>query len=287
MAPNLCQLARANEGGAELTCKRQTAIGLQGSRVRRDFGRKTAPSLMLASQFFGGDRRKSGGDRIDRANAALLLRISLARTVRSVDVRANHAGVGMRTSWSGFRTVLCAIDFSEPSRRALRHAAVVAARAHGRLIALFVNDPLLVGAAAVARPRLDLCAQSGRELDRLVRTTLGKNAPTRVERRIATGEPADQILSVARDVRADLIVVGSHGLTGIARLTFGSTTTAVLKRTPVPVLVVPAYGGTGRRVASGPRPRPARRRCRRDRRRREACTDSVPVLPCPRQWRPR
>jgi universal stress protein A len=160
-----------------------------------------------------------------------------------------------RSSWNGFRTVLCAIDFSEPSRRALRHAAAVAAHAHGRLIVLFVNDPLLVGAAAAARPRVDLRAQSVKELDRFVGTTLGLNAPTAVERRVGTGEPADQILSTALDARADLIVLGSYGLTGLARFAFGSTTTAVLKRTPVPALVVPAATGTGGRVLSWPRGR--------------------------------
>lgn len=159
-----------------------------------------------------------------------------------------------RRSWNGFRTVLCAIDFSEPSRRALRRAAAVAARRRGRLVVLFINDPLLVAAAAAARRRLDLRAQSAKELDRFVRETLGGPASSRVERRVATGEPPDRILSAARDVGADLIVVGSQGLTGLARLAFGSTTTAILKRSPVPVLVVPA-NDAGQRGHSWPRGR--------------------------------
>lgn len=161
-----------------------------------------------------------------------------------------------RRSWNGFGTVICAIDFSKPSRDALRHAAVVAARGRGRLVVLFANDPLLVAAAAAARPRLNLRARSAKELDRFVRTTLGPTALPDVERRVATGEPVDQILSGARAVGADLIVVGSRGLTGVARLAFGSTTTAVLKRSPVPVLVVRAnHGAAHRGPLSWPRGR--------------------------------
>jgi nucleotide-binding universal stress UspA family protein len=155
-----------------------------------------------------------------------------------------------RRSWNGFHTVLCAIDFSEPSRRALRRAAAITTRTRGRLVVLFVNDPLLVAAAAAVRPRLDLGVQSAKELDRFARTTLGRTAAVRVECRVATGEPAKQILSAARRLRADLIVVGSQGLTGIALLAFGSTTTAVLKRSPVPVLVVPPNDGAARRPRS-------------------------------------
>jgi len=155
---------------------------------------------------------------------------------------------------NGFNTVMCAIDFSALSRRALRYAAVVASRAHGTLAVLFVNDPLLVAAAGAARPRLDLPAQSARELDRFIRTVLGNVTSLAVERRVATGEPADEILSAARESGADLIVVGSHGLTGIARLAFGSTTAAVLKRSPVPVLVVPTHDrATRRELLSWPR----------------------------------
>ncbi len=158
-----------------------------------------------------------------------------------------------RQSWNGFNTVLCAIDFSEDSRHALRYAAAVAARGRGRLVVLFVNDPLLAAAAAAARPRLNLRAQSVKELDRFVRTVLGTRALTDVGRRVTTGEAAAQILSGARAVNADLIVVGSQGLTGMARLAFGSTTAAVLKRSPVPVLVVRARNTV---LGKGPLPWP-------------------------------
>jgi nucleotide-binding universal stress UspA family protein len=152
-----------------------------------------------------------------------------------------------RSSWHGFGTVLCAVDFSDPSRRALRHAAAVAARGDGRLVVVFVNDPLLVGAAAVSRPRLDLRAEGRRSLGRFVRTTLGGTFRLPVECRVTTGEATEQILAMAQSVRAGLIVIGSKGLTGIPRLTFGSTAVAVLRNARMPVLVIPSHGRTARR----------------------------------------
>lgn len=56
---------------------------------------------------------------------------------------------------------------------------------------------------------------------------------------IADGDPAKAILQVARRIRSDLIVVGTHGRTGVGRLFMGSTTLGVLQRTAVPVLAVP------------------------------------------------
>jgi nucleotide-binding universal stress UspA family protein len=125
---------------------------------------------------------------------------------------------------------------------------VIAARTHGRLVVLFANDPLLVSAVAAARPRIHLQARSRKELERFIHSTLGKKPRTRVTRRVVTGEPSDQILVAARVLQADLIVVGSHGLTGITRLAFGSTTSEVLKRASVPVLVVPERDRATRRA---------------------------------------
>ena len=49
-----------------------------------------------------------------------------------------------------FRTILCPVDFSIHSRQALAYAAVIAAKKNARLVVVFVEDPLLAAAAAVA-----------------------------------------------------------------------------------------------------------------------------------------
>jgi nucleotide-binding universal stress UspA family protein len=143
--------------------------------------------------------------------------------------------------WTGFRTILCAVDFSDQSRLALQYAEAVARRAHGNLHVVFANDPLLVAAAAAALHDRRLAKRSGAELKTFVDKTLGTGASQKlkVTTHSAVGHPRDVIPKTASRTRAELIVLGTQGLTGADRLVLGSTTLAVLQQTKVPVLAVP------------------------------------------------
>lgn len=141
-----------------------------------------------------------------------------------------------------FRTILCPIDFSAHSRQALRYAALLASRSRGRLIVLYVEDPLLMNAAATANyDAKALIASTRDELTRVVRRTI---APYDVNTnlltlQVAVGKPHVAIRSTARSLGCDLVVMGSHGTTGPGRLMFGSTTHRVLRHVEVPVLAIP------------------------------------------------
>jgi universal stress protein A len=152
--------------------------------------------------------------------------------------------------WAGFRSVLCPVDFSEHSRQALRYAEAMALRsAAASLTVTYTNDPLLVAAAAAALHDHHVAKRSLKELETFVNETLAASRKRlRVTCRVAIGTPADQILKAAARQRSDLIVMGTHGLTGADRLLLGSTTMSVLQRTGVPVLAVP------RRSEQGPAP---------------------------------
>lgn len=156
--------------------------------------------------------------------------------------------------WAGFRTVVCPVDFSRPSRAALRRAAAVAIRANARLVVLYVNDPLLATAAAVALKDRAFAKRSGVELRRFVDAALGRGLRSRLRLkwRVAVGSAADEILAAAAASRADLVVMGTNGLTGAGRLFMGSTTLSVLQRTTVPVLAVPPAAGRSRTPRSWP-----------------------------------
>jgi nucleotide-binding universal stress UspA family protein len=142
-----------------------------------------------------------------------------------------------------FDSVLCPVDFSTHSRRALEYAALVARRSGGSLSALFVNDPLLVAAAAAAYDKRALASQSRIELERFIRQTLKSDAAAR---RVATfvtlGNPAREIIKAARKLGTGLIVLGSEGLSGAPKLFFGSTTSRVLAQAAIPVLAIPPAG---------------------------------------------
>jgi nucleotide-binding universal stress UspA family protein len=145
----------------------------------------------------------------------------------------------MTTSPFGCRSILCGVDFSRHSADALRYAADLARLRRARLSVVFVVDPLLSAAAAAAYDRRVMSSTAKQDLERFVRKTLGPDASPGIQLVVAMGKPAQTILATAARIGADLVVVGTHGLTGFRRLFFGSTTEAILRRSTLPVLAVP------------------------------------------------
>ncbi|HYP52671.1 MAG TPA: universal stress protein [Pyrinomonadaceae bacterium] len=142
------------------------------------------------------------------------------------------------------RTILLPTDFSECARHALPAAAGLARRMGARLICLHVVEPMVptVGFTPIAEPLplADLSEQledsAERELPKLARCE--ECAGLDVEDVIARGEAASEIVRVARERGVDLIVISSHGRTGLGRMLFGSTAESVVRHAHCPVLVV-------------------------------------------------
>lgn len=150
----------------------------------------------------------------------------------------------MRTSDSArpfFSSVLCPVDFSDHARVALEFAVALQKRAGGSLRLLFVNDPLLVAAAAAAYNTAALGAATEVELKRFAASTLSPRrlAAAAPDFSTALGKPAREILRALDRGPHDVIVMGTKGLNGARRLLLGSTTSEVLRRAKVPVLAVP------------------------------------------------
>jgi nucleotide-binding universal stress UspA family protein len=138
-------------------------------------------------------------------------------------------------------SVLCPIDFSEPSRSALCYAAAIGDHCGARLTVLAVDDPLLTEVATSAGQVPSLAEATLHELKRFCRETLidYENGPKKVEFKVRTGKPATEILREASELQADLIVMSSHGRSGVRKMFFGSTTERVLRETSVPVFITP------------------------------------------------
>ncbi len=152
---------------------------------------------------------------------------------------------------AGFRSILCAVDFSLHSKRALQCAATIAARGNGTLVVTYVNDPLLVTAAALVFHDRQAGKRTQTELDAFVASTLSADCRRRlnVKTDVNSGNVVKQILAFQRRYASDLIVVGTHGWTGADRIILGSTTLGLLRRTRVPVLAVPKTKN-GRRLST-------------------------------------
>ena len=146
---------------------------------------------------------------------------------------------------SRFRRILHASDFSQASRAAFRQAIDLARANRGHLTIVHVYTPLipLVG-EGYATPQVydkmlaDVRADAQRQLDRLV--AKAKQAGARAKGLLLEGVPHDRIVRAARSTRADLVVLGTHGRTGLGRLFLGSVAARVVTLAPCPVLTVRA-----------------------------------------------
>lgn len=138
-------------------------------------------------------------------------------------------------------TLLCPVDFSDANRASIRYAAAVASHFGGKIVFLTVEEPLLTEAVDLGTGVVWDPEDTRKELVRFVGKVFHGAPPSAVtlEYDVAVGKPASEILRVASDRRCDLIVMGTHGLTGMRKLFFGSTTERVLRETTVPVLATP------------------------------------------------
>lgn len=142
------------------------------------------------------------------------------------------------------RAILLPTDFSECADCALPYATQWARATGARIICLHVVEPLMpaVGYAAVAEPLpvVDMSEQlqqtAARELPKLAARE--ECAGLEVEELLAHGEAAGEIVRVAAERDVDLIILSSHGRTGLGRMLFGSTAESVVRHARCPVLVV-------------------------------------------------
>jgi len=142
-----------------------------------------------------------------------------------------------------FKTILCGVDFSRDSQRALALAQSLAQDAVGRLVLVHALEqfsgetPALAAHCNLAEFRGALQRDARQCLEDLVPLWARTRFDTSVV--VADGKASRELLRVAAAYEADLIVLGVHGRNAIDLALFGSTTRHVLHRAAVPVLTVP------------------------------------------------
>jgi nucleotide-binding universal stress UspA family protein len=137
---------------------------------------------------------------------------------------------------ANIKTILCPTDFSEPAQQAFRLACSVARDYGAKLILLHVKPRELVVGGVMAMPPepLEIRADLQNQLDAIK----PDDPQIAVERQFLVGDPAGEISRVAADKKCDLIVMGTHGRTGVRRLLMGSVAEQVLREAPCAVLTV-------------------------------------------------
>ena len=151
------------------------------------------------------------------------------------------------------RRILVPVDFSEPSARALRHAAKRAAETAGSLIVVHVV-PANYGWLRIGRDEsrdLDrsLQRQAANRLRAFADEHLG-GVPADMEVRV--GQPAEEIVTAARESKCDSIMLSTRGLTGFYRYLIGSVADRVARLASCPVVLVRPGKRGPRRKHEGP-----------------------------------
>lgn len=140
------------------------------------------------------------------------------------------------------KKILCPIDFSESSLEALRVSSELARHFSSELMVVYVVQPVPVlaagqvelGAFCIPSYQQEMEAASMKLLQKQIDSLTGAGLSARPV--VVLGDPADMIVQIAEDEKADLIVIATRGQSGIKRLIIGSVTEKVVRHAATPVL---------------------------------------------------
>jgi nucleotide-binding universal stress UspA family protein len=137
--------------------------------------------------------------------------------------------------------ILAPIDFSDYSKNALKYAAEFAKEFNAKLYLIYVVEPMIypadfsMGQIAIPSMDIDLHARAEEELKNLAKSI---DSGLKVEIMVKTGKPFVEIIETAKEKDIDLIIIATHGHTGVEHLLFGSTAEKVVRKAPCPVLTL-------------------------------------------------
>lgn len=140
------------------------------------------------------------------------------------------------------KTILVAVDFSDASVAAAKEALKLAAAFDAKVVALHViHDP-------AEAPGFYSSKKAGKKVYRNMEEAAGKMMAAfvdkhlakwkKLEARVLPGIPGDEIVRLAAEEKADLVVIGTRGHSGLKRLLLGSVADRVIRACPCPVLAV-------------------------------------------------
>lgn len=138
--------------------------------------------------------------------------------------------------------ILVPIDFSDYSKNALKYAVDFAKNFKAKIYLIYVIEPIIypadfsIGQVTIPTPDVDMHARAQSELDSLARSFT--ESSVEVETIIKSGKPFVEINETATEKNIDLIIIATHGHTGVEHLLFGSTAEKVVRKAPCPVLTL-------------------------------------------------
>ena len=140
------------------------------------------------------------------------------------------------------KKILVPIDFSDYSKKALQYTVKLAKSFNAELFLVYVIEPMVypadlsMGQMVIPQSEVNLSEKANSELEELATNEIGDSLKYNIL--IKTGKPFMEIIETATEVDADLIIIATHGHTGVEHLLFGSTSEKVVRKAPCPVLTL-------------------------------------------------
>jgi nucleotide-binding universal stress UspA family protein len=150
-----------------------------------------------------------------------------------------------------FRQILVPLDRSALAEQALGRAAAIARASHAAVDVMLAHEPLPFGAFSDVPWHAEQWTEEVNYLESVVQEMVS-GATIAVSHNVLRGAAVEMICQRAHEIDADLIVMTSHGRTGLSRLWLGSVADGVIRRSRVPVLVLRPIGDKNRREATKP-----------------------------------
>ncbi|HQF43669.1 MAG TPA: universal stress protein [Ignavibacteriaceae bacterium] len=141
---------------------------------------------------------------------------------------------------STIKKVLVPIDFSDYSKSALKYAINFSKFFNAEIILIYVVEPVIypldfsMGQIAMPSFSTEWDQRAKEELDKLAKKEINSSVKTIIK----TGKPFLEIIETAKEENIDLIIIATHGHTGVEHIIFGSTAEKVVRKAPRPVLTL-------------------------------------------------
>jgi nucleotide-binding universal stress UspA family protein len=140
------------------------------------------------------------------------------------------------------KSILVPIDFSDYSKGALKYAVEIAKKFNAKMCLIYVIEPVVypsdfsMGQVSIPAIDNDAYERSQEELKKLAEQDIDSSIDVDVI--IKSGKPFVEINECASEKNIDLIIIATHGHTGVEHLLFGSTAEKVVRKAPCPVLTL-------------------------------------------------
>jgi len=138
------------------------------------------------------------------------------------------------------KKVLVPIDFSDYSKSSLRFAVNFTKTFNAQLYLIYVVEPVIyppdfsMGQIAIPSVDLEMDKRAEEELKKLAEEEIPSDIVSKII--VKTGKPFIEIIETAEEEDIDLIIISTHGHTGVEHILFGSTAEKVVRKAPCPVL---------------------------------------------------